>query len=102
MAAEILLSDAPLSLEVGDYIALAGECFIPQIPTDLHNTLAERTCERILQALGDQAGLAITKAKITEMEQHQGVLIDNRVDGSPQKVLPRHSQLRYNKFSYRR
>lgn len=102
MTVEITIPDAPLSLRIGDYIALANECYIPQIPTDLHSTLVERTCERILQALGDQQGLAVTKAKIAEMEQHQGVLIDNRVDGSPQKVLPRHSLLRYNKFNYYR
>jgi len=44
-------SDVPTDLVVGDYICLAGECIIPQIPTDLHNVLAERTSARILASI---------------------------------------------------
>jgi len=39
-----------MPIVVGDYIALANECIIPQIPPDLHTGLAERTAARILAA----------------------------------------------------
>jgi hypothetical protein len=77
----------------GDYICLANECIIPQIPPDLHNGLAERTSARILAALGDQAGLQASNQKIAEIEQRQGNLMSTRDDGNVQKVNGRHSLL---------
>jgi hypothetical protein len=92
----------PADLVVGDYICLANECIIPQIPPDLHNTLAERTCARILAALGDSAGLQATSEKIKQMEFNQGMLIDDRVEGAPKKITARHSLLRYGQLYSRR
>lgn len=77
----------------GDYICLANECIIPQIPPDLHNGLAERTSARILAALGDQAGLQASNQKIAEIETRQGNLMANRSDGNPLKVTARKSLL---------
>jgi len=85
-------------IKPNDYICLANEAIIPQIPPDLHNGLAERTAARILAAIGDQAGLATSNAKIAEIEQRQGNLLDNRSEGTPQKVNNRHSLLRYGKL----
>lgn len=89
-------------LKIGDYICLANECIIPQIPPDLHSGLAERTCARILASLGDAAGLQMSQAKIQEIGQTQGSLLDNRVEGTPQKITARHSLLRYGKMGTRR
>jgi len=97
---EFTSTDVPEDLVVGDYICLAQECIIPQIPTDLHNLLAERTGGEVLQSIGDQAGLAATKNKVQEMERSQGNLVDRRVDGAPQKVTNRHSLLRYGKLGF--
>lgn len=94
-----LKSDIPLNMVIGDYMCLANECIIPQIPSDLHNELAERTCTRILAALGDQAGMQASMAKVAEMEKRQVSLLDNRVESSPQKIVARHSILRYQKSS---
>jgi hypothetical protein len=91
-------SDVPTTMVVGDYICLENQCIIPQIPPDLHNGLAERTAARILAALGDQAGLQMSGAKISEIEKSQGMLLDNRTEGEPRKVLARHSLLRYGKM----
>lgn len=94
--------DIPDNFLVGDYLCLANECIIPQIPSDLHNGLAERTCARILAAIGDQQGLQTIQQKIAEIDQRQGTLLDNRAEGSPQKVTARHSLLRYGRFFGRR
>lgn len=82
----------------GDYICLANECIIPQIPPDLHNGLAERTAARILAALGDAAGLQASKDKIQEIEVRQGNLMSTRDDGNVQKVTGRHSLLHQGKL----
>jgi len=85
-------------LTVGDYIATAGESFIPQIPTDLHVVLAQRVACRCLEALGDTAGLTNAKAKLDEMNALIANLIDNRAESSPQKVVNQHSVLKWNRY----
>lgn len=85
-------------LEVGDYLCPAQQAIIPQIPSDLHNGLAERTSARILAAIGDQQGLQTAQGKISEIEQRQGTLLDSRVDGAPLKITGRHGTLRYLKM----
>jgi hypothetical protein len=87
----------PEDFVVGDYICLQYQCIVPQVPTDLHNLLAERTCARILGSLGDQEGLRTANAKIEKLEISQATILDNRVEGSPQKIFNRHSLLRYGK-----
>jgi hypothetical protein len=76
----------PVAMEAGDQICFAGECFVPQIPTDLHSVLAQRVAARCLEALGDQQGLQAANVKLEEMEQKTGTIADNRVGGSIIKV----------------
>jgi hypothetical protein len=90
------------AIQIGDYMCLANEAIIPQIPPDLHSGLAERTCARILASLGDQMGLQMSQAKIDEIGNNQGSLLDDRVEGTPQKITARHSLLRYGKMGTRR
>lgn len=92
----------PEDLVIGDYICLENECIIPQLPSDLHNSLSERTAARILASIGDVSGLNERNQKIQEIELRQGTLIDNRVEGAPQKITARHSLLRYGKMGQRR
>lgn len=99
---EFIPDTVPEDLVIGDYVCLANECIIPQIPSDLHTGLAERTCARILASLGDKQGLDDSNAKIAEIESRQGTLLDNRVEGAPQKITARHSLLRFNKMGVRR
>lgn len=91
----------PEDFIVGDYICAQYESIIPQIPTDLHNLLAERTCARILEAQGDAAGLQAANAKIKELENGQTIILDSRVEGSPLKVLNRNGLLRGGRSGYR-
>lgn len=91
-----------LPIKIGDYICVANECIIPQIPPELHNALAERAASRILMAIGDKDGLAISQQKIAEMDQKQATLIGSRVDGSPPKVFNSFSLLRAGKSNTRR
>ncbi len=97
---EITFTTADLTTDivVGDHIGLAGQCFVPQIPTDLHSVLAQRIAQRCLEALGDQAGLAASTAKLTEMESRSSVLIDNRVEGAPLKIVNRKGLLRSSRL----
>lgn len=87
---------------VGDYIALQNECIIPQVPPELHSALAERTSSRILMALGDRDGYAVSQQKISQMNASQDIMIGDRTEGSTPKVFNRYSMLRMGKRVIRR
>ncbi len=87
------------TFKVGDYICTANECIIPQIPSDLHNALAEQTCARIMASMGDTAGLQTSQAKIADIQKQQGMLLDNRSEGNGLKINARGSILRYSRIS---
>ena len=91
------IKDIPDEFEQGDYICSQFECIIPQIPSDLHSLLAERTVARILEAQGDIQGLQVANSKIGDMEARQATMMQNRAEGSPRKVFNRNSLLRYGK-----
>lgn len=84
----------PDNFIVGDYVCARYECIIPQIPTDLHMLLGERTSVRILQSLGDKESAKLGTEKIDRLEFKQSALIDNRSEGSPLKVVNRSGLLK--------
>jgi hypothetical protein len=94
-------TDIPSGLVVGDYVAFAEECVIPQIPSELHDVLAQRVVLRCLQALGDQMGYNIASAKLGEMNVSTSVLVDNRSEGNPEKILNLKGPLRSSKVRRR-
>jgi len=83
----------PDDFVVGDYVCARYECIVPQIPTDLHMLLGERTAVRILQALGDKDAAREGTEKIGRLEAKQSTIIDNRAEGSPLKVVNRNGLL---------
>jgi len=91
--------DLPYDLNIGDHMAFAGECSIPQVPSDLHPMLAQLVACRILEAQGDTQGLQNALAKLQQMQRAAGMIIDNRVEDAPQKIVNRHSILRTSAFS---
>ena len=95
-------SDLPTQLRIGDYIAKKEESSIPQLPVELHPILAQRAAVHCLEALGDTEGLGNAAAKLQSMEKSVMNIIDDRVDGAPQKVRNRHSTLRQTGINLRR
>lgn len=88
-------NNIPNTLIIGDYICAANNAIIPYLPPDLHNVLAEKACARILAAIGDLENLQLVNQNIAAMDNKQGTLIDNRVDGKPQKVSNKHTLIHY-------
>lgn len=86
--------DIPDELKVGDHLAQNGESTIPQIPNEFHAMLEQMVACRVLEAQGDSQGLQNALVKLKQMETAGGMLIDNRVDDSPTKIINRHSTLR--------
>lgn len=97
-----LLEDIPSSLKVGDNLATAGECMIPQLPSELHPMLAQAVACRLLEAMGDTDNLQRAMAKLMEMKQSLFTLIDQRTEGNPQKINNVAGILRRSKTGYGR
>jgi hypothetical protein len=87
------MSDISSNLSVGDYICESQETIIPQIPTEMHPLLAQSVAVHVLESLGDQEGLASAKARLGQMSKNVLAMTENRIEGSPQKIVSRYSPL---------
>jgi hypothetical protein len=92
------LTDIPTILSVGDYVNVQHETIVPQLPIELQPVLAQRVAVAALEALGDQEGLTRAQGRLDMMERTTLSLIDNRVEGSPEKIVNRHGTLRSSVF----
>lgn len=93
-------ADLPTDLRVGDYLCISGETIVPQLPEELHPILTQRVAVAALEALGDSEGAAIAQRKLDKMETSSNDLIDNRVEGAPEKIINRHSALQTATIGY--
>jgi hypothetical protein len=94
-------SEIPSELQVGDYINLAGECIVPQIPTDLHMQLAARVALRCSESMGDLQAVQVAQERLTELSFNAGSIIDNRVESSFKKIVNRNTTIRNGLFNRR-
>lgn len=95
------IADIPSGLNIGDHVCIAQTAAIPQVPSDLHVVLAHRIAARCLEAMGDAEGLQAANVKLAELELKTQVLIDDRVEASPEKIIARHGALRRGLTSQR-
>jgi hypothetical protein len=79
-------SALPGGLAIGDYLCLAGESPVPQIPVELHPLLSQRTTMKVLEALGDPRA-AVTKSMADEMERNTLTLLTPRVEGATRVII---------------
>jgi len=86
-------TDIPSDLKVGDYVNFAGEAFVPQLPSELHAILAQRVAVAALEAMGDVQNMQLAQNRLEMMEKTVTDLIDNRVEGAPQKIKNRHNTI---------
>ena len=85
--------DLPKSLRKGDYLCNAGETPVPNLPTEMHPLLAQYAAIYILEGLGDTQGLANANNKLERIEMSLQTILNDRIEGSPQKINARHSTL---------
>ena len=93
-------SEIPEDLEVGDFIALAGESPVPQLTSNLRPLLAQATICRILESQGDNNNIAIAQSKLNRMVKGMSAIIQDRTEGNPKKVVARNGVSRA--FGYNR
>ena len=88
------LTSDPVALAAGDYICLAEESPVPQIPPEMHPVLAQRVICKVMEAVGDSNGLQMATAKLAEAEHAALTLLTPRVDGEVKKFVNRSSPMR--------
>jgi hypothetical protein len=74
-------------VEVGDFVAIAGETHVPQIPDDLWPYLVLRTGRAVCEAIGDDAGVNRISKHLKEFAESLPSIIAPRVDARPQKIV---------------
>jgi len=91
-------SDLHEELAVGDYVMQAEETIVPQMPVELVPVLTQMAAIACLESLGDVEGALKAEKKLERMEKGLGILIDNRVEGAPQKIVNKRTRLgRWNR-----
>jgi len=80
-------------VQLGDFITLAEESIVPNIPVELHPILAQRVAIACLESMGDEQGKQSAERKLKEMETSVMTLIDNRVEAANVKIKNRHGVL---------
>lgn len=94
-------ADLPSDMSVGDYVTLAGETPVIQLPEELHQALVQAVVCRILEAQGDFEGLQAAEAKLEKKITAAQVLLTPRVEGNPLVVINRNGLLRQRPYNYR-
>jgi hypothetical protein len=77
-------------LAVGDYVCIAGESPMPQLPAELHPLLAQETACACLRASGDSAGLAMAEKERDRLEAIAVGLFAPRTENQPRYVQNKH------------
>lgn len=92
-----IIVDSLDGISVGDYISEQGYSAIPQVPVEVHQYLAQLTAVKCLEAQGDVQGMKVAQAKADSLKEKILIMVSNRVDGSPKKII---NQAK-NRFYYR-
>jgi hypothetical protein len=87
----ITFASLPTDIAVGDFITIATESPLPQIPQELHPVLAQMVVVKCLEALSDSEGLQNAKANLNESMKEVMDLIAPRVDGAQKKIKSNNS-----------
>ena len=80
-------SSLPAGLEVGDYLCLAEETPVPQIPADIHSYLTLRVAKVVLEGLGFLKEADNFEKDLKLAESIFDSLLTPRTDGNPKKII---------------
>jgi hypothetical protein len=79
-------SALPTNLSVGDYVCLAGQSCVVQVPVELQPLLTHYVVVRVLAAQGD-AKLKDAQSELEELEKNASLLLTPRVQGNVKRVV---------------
>lgn len=83
---DFTFASLPTGLSVGDWLCLAQESVIPQIPVEALDVLTQRTLIRILRGLGDEKGAEAAIRDLKEMKMDVLQLLSHRAENHAKKI----------------
>lgn len=83
---EIVFESLPEGLAIGDWLCLAGETCIPQVPTEVFDLLAQAAAYKIAQSTGSQRAPNI-KTGLDDLHKQMTQILSPRSDGSARPVI---------------
>lgn len=96
-ATTIVLSETPNTrLAVGDWISLAGQSSVIQLPEAFSYFLSQRVANTCMRAMGDRAGYEAGKDIAKDMEEELKDSIQPRIQKEAQRIVNRTGLLRRN------
>lgn len=81
---------AAAGIVAGDWLCLAGDSPVLQLPVEAHGHLAQRLGEKMLEGLEDEIGLAFAKRDREEIEKRYVNQFPLRVEQAPKEVTSDH------------
>ena len=84
----------PDNIAAGDYVCLATEAPVAQVPVEFHPLLQQATAVKVLQTISDYEALERATVLLGRMESDAKALVAQRVDGAPAQVINRSGLLR--------
>lgn len=90
----LTFTSLPEGMEVGDWVAEAGESPIPQIPFELFGLLEQSTIMQMAESLKDIKGLQASAERYKMLEDKAIAMMQPRVDGSPERLNARNGIFR--------
>ncbi len=97
---QVTVTTPPSSLVVGDYLALAEQSPVIQLPDEAFTYLVMLTAKRCLYAIGDYEGSKALDEAIPEKRSLLEKCLAPRNEGEPIKIVNRHGLLRGRRNSY--
>jgi hypothetical protein len=88
-----LASDWDDDIVVGDFVTMAEETIVPNIPTEYHPVVAQRVAVACLESMGDEQNKQSAERKLAQMEKSVLRIVTNRVEGQPKKIRQRSGTL---------
>lgn len=87
-------------LAVGDYVALAQQTPVMQLPDEAQLLLETATADRVLYAIGDYEGSAAMQKDAKLQEKNLLQIIQPRIEGEQTKIINRNGLLRGRGYNY--
>lgn len=87
---------------IGDWVCIAGETTIPQLPEDLHQILIQFALVKVFESLGDTNGVSLASKDLDELEQSLYTMLEHRDESHPLPIATDGSlwRARYRRNSF--
>lgn len=94
-------ADTGVAVAVGDYVMLAGEAALPQVPEVCHPLLVQMAVVKALEAAGFTEEVVLHSAQLDKMKESIQSLLEPRMIGNVEKITGDNNLRRSGRFNRR-